>query len=200
MLRRTFWPDKYKWLRRAVTCFKLFKFLVLKYIQLQDRMGPGAHLSVLKLSALTQVNSSINNSNLGGVPVDAPPRQQHAQIEQPQLSQYSGSEQQPSTAWAPKTNTTAGTQSLGSSILNSIPPQSFGSATPGVSDALPSASPRAPQQSSLGNSHSTFGHSPVVIPSPHQQVCHCTSLVCCDSKAGSPEASSLRRKCCTRSL
>ena len=114
-----------------------------------------------------QVSSSA--AGLGGVPVEAPPRQ-HSQIEQPQRSNFATADQPSATAWAPKTSASAGSQSLGGSILNSIPPQSYGSAHSNASDALPSSSPRGPQQQGLGNTHSTFGQSPMVIPSPNHQV------------------------------
>lgn len=133
-------------------------------------------LEEIKLrSNFLQIQSS--SAGLGGVPVEAPPRQ-HSQIEQPQRSNFeqpqrsnfTTADQPSATAWAPKTSAPAGSQSLGGSILNSIPPQSYSSAHSNASDALPSSSPRAPQQQGLGNSHSTFGQSPMVIPSPNHQV------------------------------
>lgn len=120
-----------------------------------------------------QASSGPSTTGLGGVPVEAPPRQ-HSQLEQPQHPQYPASDMPSatSTAWAPKTTpSNSGAPSLGGSILNSIQPQSFASAHSGANDILPAASPPAAQQHTLGNSHSTFGHSPMVIPSPNQQAC-----------------------------
>lgn len=118
--------------------------------------------------ALQVPSSTATGSGLGGLPVDAPPRQ-HSQLEQPQRSTFTPSEQAPSasTTWAPKSSTSAGGQSLGGSILNSIQPQP-GPAHASASEGLPLSSPRALQQPSLGNSHSAFGQSPMVIPSPNQ--------------------------------
>ena len=115
------------------------------------------------------MQAPISAAGLGGVPVEAPMRQ-HSQVDQPQRSNFAAADQPSATAWAPKTSTAAGSQSLGGSILNSIPPQSYGSAHSNASDALPSSSPRAIQQQGLGNTHSTFGQSPMVIPSPNHQV------------------------------
>ena len=140
-----------------------------------------------------QVPSSA--AGLGGVPVDAPPRQ-HSQIDQPQRSNFATAEQPPATAWAPKTSTSAGSQSLGGSILNSIPPQSYGSAHSNTADAVPSSSPRAPQQQGLGNTHSAFGQSPMVIPSPNHQVARPYALVLISSEEHSCCVPRLEGTCC----
>lgn len=124
---------------------------------------------ILTLAGLQMPSSASSGVGLGGVPVEAPPRQ-HSQLDQAQRSAFTADQSAPGvTSWAPKTSASAGGTSLGGSILNSIQPQP--SAHSVASEALAASSPRGQNQVNPGSSHSNFGQSPMVIPSPNQVSC-----------------------------